>query len=277
MKICGNWPVGVCSWSLQSGLDAVARFMKDVGLEHIHLDCESGIVGDGQAFVESVREKEWKITSSMVKFPQEDYSTLDAIKRTGGIVPDECWESSRDRVVRAIELTAELGVPFLSTHAGFIDQSKPEYARKFHERVRILANVAAQKGITLLMETGQESADELKMFLEELDHPALGINFDPANMILYNKDDPIDAVLTLAPWIKHVHIKDAVRTVTPGEWGAEVPWGEGEVGASGFLDVLREIGFDGALVVERESGDARAEDIKNAVVKLTGGQQGEKE
>jgi sugar phosphate isomerase/epimerase len=96
----------------------------------------------------------------------------------------------------------------------------------------------------------------------------MGVNFDPANMILYDKGDPIEAVRVLAPWIKHVHIKDAIRTKTPGQWGAEVPWGDGQVNSGAFLKVLRKVGFAGVLAIEREAGDDRVGDIKLAVERL---------
>jgi len=96
----------------------------------------------------------------------------------------------------------------------------------------------------------------------------LGVNFDPANMILYDKGNPVEAVSVLAPWIKHVHIKDALRTKTPGTWGTEVVWGTGEVNSTEFLKVLKRAGFNGALVVEREAGNDRFGDIKSAIDKL---------
>jgi sugar phosphate isomerase/epimerase len=122
----------------------------------------------------------------------------------------------------------------------------------------------------LLLETGQETAEELREFMEKLNHPAIGVNFDPANMILYDKGNPIDAVRVLAPWIKHIHIKDATRTTQPGTWGAEVPWGDGQVGTEAFLNVLKEIGFEGVLAIEREAGDDRFGDIKLAAERLLG-------
>jgi len=128
----------------------------------------------------------------------------------------------------------------------------------------------------LLMETGQETAGCLRELLEELRHPALGVNFDPANMILYDKGDPVAAVRTLGPWIRHVHIKDAVRTKQPGTWGAEVPWGDGEVGTTAFLDALKEVGFAGVLAIEREAGNNRLGDIQLAADRLAryGGSKG---
>jgi len=121
----------------------------------------------------------------------------------------------------------------------------------------------------LLLETGQETAEELRRFLEELDHSAVGVNFDPANMILYDKGNPIDAVKVLAPWVKHLHAKDATRTRKPGTWGAEVPWGDGEVQTAAFLDTLAQVGFKGTLAIEREAGDNRFGDVKLAAERLS--------
>ena len=100
------------------------------------------------------------------------------------------------------------------------------------------------------------------------DLPGVYVNFDPANMILYGKGDPVRAVGILAPWIRHVHIKDAVYSKTPGEWGEEVEWTKGQVDADRFIAALDEIGFGGALAVEREAGENRAGDIAAAVEDL---------
>ena len=119
------------------------------------------------------------------------------------------------------------------------------------------------------METGQETAEDLQRFVETLSHPNVLLNFDPANLILYNKDEPLSAVRRLAPWIRHVHIKDAVRTAVPGTWGSEVVWGEGQVNAFAFLNALRDAGYEGALAIEREAGDQRVRDIAAAVRRLS--------
>jgi len=88
-------------------------------------------------------------------------------------------------------------------------------------------------------------------------------------MILYDKGNPLEAVQTLAPWIKHVHIKDGIRTEVPGTWGQEVPWGDGQVGGDDFLKALRQIGYSGVLAIEREAGENRFEDIKLAAERLS--------
>lgn len=265
---CKNWDVGVCNWSLRTDIDGAAAAMKEIGLQHVHLDVTEAAKDKSGDVLKKMAEQDWTISCTMVAFPQEDYTTFEAIKLTGGIVPDEHWESNRELALGAIDATAKLGVKYISTHAGFIDESDPAYAAKIKDRIKVLADAAAEKDIMLLMETGQETAEELKEFLDELKHPALGVNFDPANMILYDKGTPVEAVQVLAPWIKHLHIKDAIRTKEPGTWGEEVPWGDGEVIPEAFLKELEEVGFEGVMAIEREQGDNRLGDIKLAAERL---------
>jgi L-ribulose-5-phosphate 3-epimerase len=220
--------------------------------------------------LKAVQKQKWTISATMIDFPQEDYTTLDSIKLTGGIGPDEYWEQNKELFFGAADVTVKLGVKYLSMHAGFIDESDASYAKKFYERIITLADEAGEKNIMLLLETGQETAKELRKFLKELDHPAVGVNFDPANMILYDKGNPIEAVKVLAPWVRHIHVKDANRTMKPGTWGAEVPWGDGQVQSAAFLKTLEEIGFDGTLAIEREAGDNRFGDVKLAAERLAG-------
>ena len=263
---CKDWPIGICSWSLQTDVAGVADAMNKIGIEHVHLGIRAA-VGDDD-YLAAVQNQNWTISSTMIDFPQEDYSTLDSIKATGGIVPDDCWEQNKQLFIGAVDATVKLGVKYISTHAGFIDESDPVYTKKFFDRITTLADAAGDKDLILLLETGQETAEELKHFLEELNHSAVGVNFDPANMILYDKGSPIEAVNVLAPWIKHIHIKDATQTEQPGTWGAEVPWGDGQVGTEAFLSTLGEIGFDGVLAIEREAGNDRFGDIKLAAQRL---------
>ncbi len=265
---CKNWPIGVCSWSLQTDVKGVADAMKKIGIDHVHLGIRAALGEEGKNVLQAIKNQNWTISATMIDFPQEDYTTLDTIKVTGGVGPDEYWEQSRDLFLGAVDVTVELGIKYLSMHAGFVDETDAAYAKKFYDRIRTLADAAGKKDLMLLLETGQETAKELRHFMEQLDHPAIGVNFDPANMILYDKGNPIEAVKVLAPWIKHIHIKDATRTKQPGTWGAEVPWGDGEVQPEAFLKALEEIGFDGTLAIEREAGDDRFADVMLAAERL---------
>ena len=101
-------------------------------------------------------------------------------------------------------------------------------------------------------------------FFQHVKKKNIGINFDPANMILYDKGEPVQSLKTLAKHVKQCHIKDATKTKQPGTWGQEVVVGTGEVDWPAFFTVLDEAGFDGYLAIEREWGDTRVKDIRAA-------------
>jgi len=268
MQKCGKWPISVCSWSFRKGIDEVGSVMSALGLEHINLAIAPALAPDGEAYLDAVRRQGWTITAGMMNFDYEDYSSLEAIRVTGGIAPDKHWPASREAFAKAAKITAELGSESIMMHVGFLDHTDHAYAKKFYDRVRQLGDDAGEAGVSLLMETGQETAEELQRFVETLDHPNVLLNFDPANLILYNKDEPLSALRRLAPWIRHIHIKDAVRTAVNGTWGSEVVWGEGQVNAFAFLNTLAEVGYEGAIAIEREAGEQRVRDIATAVRRL---------
>jgi L-ribulose-5-phosphate 3-epimerase len=205
------------------------------------------------------------IVSGMFGTVGEDYSTLESIRRTGGLVPDETWNENWRNIQATASLARNMGLTLITFHAGFLphDPRDPSFA-KLLKRIRQVAQLFADQGITLAFETGQEMAATLRAFLETLNCPNVGVNFDPANMILYDQGDPIAALRVLAPWIKQCHIKDAIRTRQPGRWGEEVAVGTGEVNWKAFIQALREIGFHGYLAIEREAGNQRVADICTA-------------
>ena len=268
MQLCKNWPIGVCSWSFQKDIPEIRSVMDALGIEHINLNISPAVAPGGEAYLEAIKSQNWKVTSGMMAYEYEDYSTLDSIKVTGGIGPDAHWPASGKAFAKAAKITKELGSDYILSHVGFLDHADHAYAKKFYERVRYLGDAAADAGISLLMETGQESADDMLRFIETLNHDSVFINFDPANMILYNKDEPISAFKKLAPWVRHVHIKDATRTTVPGTWGCEVVWGDGEVNTFAFLKALEDANFQGSIAIEREAGTQRVADMATALRRL---------
>ena len=270
--------VGVCSWSWRLPMKDVAVQMERAGVRGVHLALGPFIAPDERhgaaegaeawAFVKGkIAKGEWRLMSTMIGTVGEDYSSLETIRKTGGIVPDRHWAENRKIVTRGAQLTQELGCKYMSTHAGFLDESDPVALRKYVERVSWMRDECAKYGVTLILESGQETADDLAKFMKMV--PGIGINFDPANMILYAKGKPLDAVKTLYPWIRQVHVKDACETKTPGTWGTEVAWGDGEVGGAAFVRELLALGYQGNFVVEREAGEDRPGDIVRAVGRLT--------
>jgi len=136
--------------------------------------------------------------------------------------------------------------------------------KKLLQRIVLIADLFAAANIELGFETGQETAETLRDFLRQLGKKNVGVNFDPANMILYDKGDPIAALRVLGPWLKQCHIKDATKTKVPGTWGEEVVVGTGQVDWRAFFKTADELKFKGDFVIEREAGEQRAADIRAA-------------
>ena len=272
--------IGVCSWSYQRPLREVADEMAKIGVKGIDLALTPFVAPDGRHGVEEGEEAlafakaqfasgAWRLFATMISFPQEDYSTLDTIRKTGGVVPDDCWPRNREIAAAAAELSGTLGAPYMLFHAGFLDESNPAAYAAYVERVSFVRDACARAGVQLILESGQETAEDLARFLRDV--PGLYVNFDPANMILYGKGRPMEALETLVPWIRKIHVKDADATAVPGTWGTERPWGEGQVGGAAFIDALNGLGFTGNMTIEREGGDDRVGDIARAAARLREG------
>jgi sugar phosphate isomerase/epimerase len=195
------------------------------------------------------------MTGAMLGFTGEDYTSPQTIKATGGFGVPSLRADRIKRLKWAHDRTISLGLSDLSLHAGFIPDPGDPARTAMLETLAQAGDLAAAKGITLAFETGQETADLLRLTLDELRSPSLKVNFDPANMLLYDMGDPIRAVEILAPDIRSVHVKDASRPKAPGAWGQEVPLGDGEVDIKLFVKALKKIGYTGSLIVEREVGN----------------------
>jgi sugar phosphate isomerase/epimerase len=202
-----------------------------------------------------------KVISGMLEASGEDYTTLESIAKTGGLRKDEMWPSTIDNAKRVADIAAEMGLPLVTFHAGFIPENACGERSKMLDRLHELTEEFANRALVLGLETGQERADNVVSVLEEISHSKLGVNFDPANMILYGKGDPIEAIRTLQSWVKQVHIKDAKATDVVGTWGTEVVAGEGDVPWELFLQLVPS---EVNVVIERECGDNRVDDIKRA-------------
>jgi sugar phosphate isomerase/epimerase len=257
--------IGVCSWSLhpESPAELLDR-LKAVGLSRVQLYLNPLRTAPAVwgAFRELARRNGVTIVSGMYGAKGEDYSTLESIRRTGGVVPDETWEENWRDLTATIELAHQFGLGLVTLHAGFLPSNPADPAlAKLIARIRQITDGFAAAGMAVAFETGQETAATLRDFLERVDRPNLGVNFDPANMILYGQGDPIAALRELAPWIRQIHIKDAVRTAVPGTWGREVPVGTGDVDWPAFFRTLREVPRAVELVIEREAGENRVAEI----------------
>lgn len=257
--------IGFCSWSIQpEGPDDIVKIASSTGIPAVQLALMP-LIDEPPKWADTVprlRDSGITILSGMMATIGEDYSSLESIARTGGIRPDQHWAANLDRAKHIADLAAEHAINLVTFHAGFLpeDTDDPERA-KLIDRLGTIGEVFAAVNVRLGLETGQETASTLTSILAEDPLRGLGVNFDPANMILYSKGDPVEALRVLADHVVQIHIKDALPSDTIGDWGEEVIAGTGAVDWPAFFDIVKSELRGTHLVIEREAGADRVEDI----------------
>ena len=263
--------IGVCSWSLQvTSVPELAGFMDKLGIDVVQIACgdpHHASWNEGDAMPEAAKKAGFAMSGTMLGFPGEDYTTPKHIEKTGGFGNPATRPERLERFKWALDRTLALGLKDIMLHAGFLPEPNHPDRKPFLDTLAKAAGMAAAKGITVAFETGQETADLLRRTLDDLKCPNVKVNFDPANVLLYDMGDPLRAVEILGPDIRSVHVKDANRTTMPGTWGEEVPLGKGQVNIKQFIKTLKKVGYRGPLCIEREVGDqeARVTDIAHGV------------
>lgn len=260
--------IGVCSWSLRpTCVDDLARKVRECGLNAVQIALDPIRRGEWPIaqVISILRDSGIAILSGMMAMRGENYSTLDSIRRTGGVRSDEHWRENLAAARANAGIARQLEIDLVTFHAGFLPHDLKDSIRKtMIDRLRQTADAFAAENLDVAFETGQETAQTLLDVLRELDHPRIGVNFDPANMILYGMGDPIASFEALATHVRQIHIKDAVPAKTPGEWGREMPVGQGAVDWTRFMRQVRERAPNVNLVIERESGQRAVDDIRAA-------------
>lgn len=211
-----------------------------------------------------------EIVTAFLSFEGESYASIPICAQTVGYVPPATRREREQRTYAVSDFARSLGIPGLAAHIGCLPEDPRDAEHKaVLELVRRVCDHCARNGQTFALETGQEPAAALLEFLHAADRPNLGINFDPANMILYGSGEPMEALRTLGEHVLTVHCKDGTWPETQGEWGRETPLGDGDVGMQRYVRTLREIGYSGPLVIEREIvGEEQRADIGRAIALL---------
>jgi sugar phosphate isomerase/epimerase len=266
--------IGVCSWSLRVKSVPELRLLVDrLGINTVQIACgdpHHAAWAEGDAFPMVARTAGFQLTGTMLGFPGEDYTTPATIQKTGGFGDPALRAERLERLGWALERTQALGLKDLMLHAGFIPAVGDPARKSFLNTLAQVSMEAGSYGVTIALETGQETARLLRQTLDDLQCPNLKVNFDPANMLLYDMGDPLEAVEILGPDIRSVHVKDARRTTVPGTWGDEVPLGQGEVNIPAFIKTLQQVGYQGPLCIERGIGtqDQCMQDVAHGIRQL---------
>lgn len=249
--------IGVMMWM---GRDTVAR-VKSLGVRCGQL----GVAGDTpldaaavNAWKDELAKQDFTLVTCFAAYNGESYADIPTVQRTVGFIPPATRAEREARTLELSDFAAALGVKSIACHIGFVpaDEAHPDYVA-VRAMVRRVCDHAAGNGQTFALETGQEPAETLLHFFKDVGRPNLGINFDPANMILYGTGDPIEALGVLAKHVISVHAKDGdwPPKDVAGALGTERPLGQGAVGMERFMAKLKEIGYKGPLNIEREIED----------------------
>ncbi len=266
--------IGVCSWSLQvKSIPELKQFLDRLGIDVVQIACgdpHHASWDEGETMPAAALAAGFQMSGTMLGFPGEDYTSPQTIEKTGGFGDPATRAERLDRFRWALQRTTELGLKDIMLHAGFLPDVRDPLRKAFLDTLGQVADLAARVGITVAFETGQETAKLLRRTLDDLNCPNLKVNFDPANMLLYDMDDPLEAIELLAPDIRSVHLKDANRPKVKGTWGEEVPLGKGQTNTKAFVQALQRVGYRGPLCIEREAGtqEQRYRDIEHGVTFL---------
>lgn len=263
--------IGVCSWSLQvTSVAELQGFVDKLGIDVVQIACgdpHHASWSEGDGMPAAARKADFRMSGAMLGFPGEDYTSPQTIERTGGFGDPATRPERLERFQWGLKRTRDLGLTDLMLHAGFIPEVGDPARKAFLDTLAKVGDLAKVAGVTVAFETGQESASLLRQTLDDLKSPNLKVNFDPANMLLYDKDDPLAVLEMLAPDIRSVHLKDADRPRVKGTWGNEVPLGTGQTNTAEFVKLLQKVGYTGPLCIEREVGTQaeRYQDIEHGV------------
>ena len=265
-----KWPIGVFT-SIGAGLGAGLEAVKEIGVPTVQLHAPPAeYLNEEKANEVKAQLAEAAITATVVfsGFAGESYADIPTVHKTVGLVPAGP-RAERIAITKKIsDFTKVLGVEAVGMHIGAVpsDPTDPVYKDVVAAAQEVCDHCKAN-GQRFHLETGQEPAATLLRFIADVGRDNLAINFDPANMILYGAGEPVAALKATGKFVKSCHCKDGTWSANPGkDWGEETPLGKGDVGIENFIKALKEIGYEGALTIEREiSGDQQKKDIVEAV------------
>jgi len=189
---------------------------------------------------------------------------------TIGLVPRATRTARMDALKQTSDFAAMLEIPRVQTHCGFIPEDPADSL--YEEAVFAIREVAqhcAGNKQMFLMETGQETPTTMSRAIKDVDQPNLGVGLDTANLILYGKANPVDAVDIVGPHVRSIHAKDGRWPTDPMKLGEEVLIGTGLVDFEKVFTKLHKLGYTGAVTIEREtSGPQQIADVRNEKIYL---------
>ena len=247
--------------------DSIAR-VKELGFSYCFLSLDRYIGNFTPSLATELKAqlKKAGVTATTVEVVGPGKLVWDFLNgpQTIGVVPRATRTERMNALKQVSNFAKALGVPQVQTHCGFIPENPgdPMYAEVV-AAIRDVADHCAGNGQEFLMETGQETPTTVSRVIKDVGKPNLGVGLDTANLILYGKANPVDAIDILGPHIRSMHAKDGKWPTDPDKLGEEVLIGTGLVDFKAVFTKLKKLGYPGVITIERETrGPGQIADVK---------------
>lgn len=246
--------------------DVTMRTLIDLGLSSAQLYVDDLRPKNAEVLRQSLDKHKIEATALVVGGPGKEVWDFYGGPLTIGLVPRETRDARAAHIKKASDFAKLAGIPAVQSHCGFFPENPNDQVYK--EAVVSLRDVASYcklNGQNFRCETGQETPITLVRAIRDTEVEDLGINFDLANLIMYGKANPVDAIELIGPYVQGVHAKDGLWPTNPHELGEEVPIGRGKVDFPRLIARLKELNYGGAVTIEREvSGPEQLQDVREA-------------
>nr|WP_308627353.1 sugar phosphate isomerase/epimerase family protein [uncultured Eisenbergiella sp.] len=257
--------------NLHADTDLKEKFgeLREMGVESCQLVCwDRSLLTEETAVMvrEAVCEKKIEITAFWCGWEGPKAWNFYEGQETLGLVPAAFRFRRLAMLMEGSDFARWIGVGNLVTHVGFMPENP--YDPNYHGVIACLKELAAkcrENGQNFLFETGQETPVALKRAIQDIGMDNVGVNLDPANLLMYGKGNPVDSLDVFGEYVMGIHGKDGCYPTDGHELGEEKPLGQGKVDYPAFIRKLKEIGYEGDITIEREiSGEEQKKDIRMA-------------
>jgi sugar phosphate isomerase/epimerase len=246
--------------------DVTMRKLVDLGLLTAQLYVDDLDPKNAAVLRQSLDNHNIEATSVVVGGPGKEVWDFYGGPLTIGLVPADTRVARINHIKKASDFAKLADIPAVQSHCGFIPENPNDPVYKATvEAMRDVATHCKRNGQNFRYETGQETPITLIRAIRDAGVDNQGINFDLANLVMYGKANPVDAIELIAPYVQGIHAKDGMWPTNPRDLGEEVPIGKGKVDFPRLIARLKELNYGGAVTIEREvSGPDQIRDVREA-------------
>jgi len=255
--------------SLEEGVEDGLEKVERLGFSNCQIACwspETYSERRAEKLRKEAEERGIEITTLWAGWPGPATWDFQEGPLTLGLIPSAYRDRRVEAIKRGSDFAFRAGISSVTTHVGYLPENpNDQLYGELLVALKDLVGYCGKRDETFCFETGQETPVTLLRTIEDIGLDNLGINLDPANLLMYGKANPVDALSVFGQYVEGVHAKDGEYPTDGYELGVEKPLGEGSVDFPRLIEKLRGCGYQGSLTIEREiSGPRQMEDIRAA-------------